>query len=230
MISVCSTNFKFLNRGKKTTLVLIPGWAADYRVFDKLDLDFNYLLPLHLSIANFEGDLIKTLKECFLEKISLFGWSLGGFLAANFCKENSFLVDQLFLVGIRKKYDSQEIEKIKKILADRKKGYLYKFYADCFYKKENFGYLKKNLIKDYLNQMKLDYLITGLNYLKKAEISPAILEGVKKIKIIHGEFDEIAPLQQAKELEANLPQAEFVLVKKSGHIPFLKNNFNQYLK
>lgn len=230
MISAGFTNFRFIDRGKKSTLVLIPGWAADCRIFAKLNLDFNYLLPLNLSISTFENDLIKALKKYYIKKISLFGWSLGGFLAADFCKKNYSLVDELFLVGVRQKYDSQEIEKIKEVLADKRKGYLYKFYSDCFYNKETFGYFKKNLIKDYLDQANSDYLLKGLNYLKEACIEPENLRKIRKVKIVHGEFDRIAPLQQAKEIKNQLSEADFVLVKNAGHIPFLGDNFNQYLK
>lgn len=230
MISVNSTNFRFIDRGRKLTLVLVPGWATDYRIFDKLNLNFNYLLPAYLSVSDFGDSLRIVLKKYSIRRISLLGWSLGGFLAADFCQNNYSLVDKLFLVGIRKKYNFQEIDKIKEVLPGKRKGYLYKFYSDCFYKKENYDYFRKNLIKDYLNQMSLDYLVEGLNYLRKAEIKSFMLEKIKRIKIIHGEFDRIAPFRQAKEIKDKLPRADFILIKNSGHIPFFGCDFSRHVK
>lgn len=209
---------------------MIPGWAADYRIFDKLNLDFNYILPLDLSISDFENNLILFLKKYSIRKISLLGWSLGGFLAADFCQKKYSLVDQLFLVGIRQKYDFQEIDKIKEILKDKRKGYLYKFYSDCFYRDKNFKYFKKMFIKNYLKQIELDSLLSGLNYLQRARIGRDKLKKLKKIKIIHGEFDKIVPLEQAKKIKSKIPQADFRVIKDSGHIPFFNDNFKQYLK
>ena len=40
-----SVKFKYIDRQKPETAVLVPGWATDYRIFDTLDLDYNYLMP-----------------------------------------------------------------------------------------------------------------------------------------------------------------------------------------
>ena len=45
------SEFKLIDRGFKDTILLIPGWAADYRIFDSLDLEFNYLLPMKLRLC-----------------------------------------------------------------------------------------------------------------------------------------------------------------------------------
>jgi len=76
--------FKYLDRGSDKTIVLIPGWATDYRIFDSLNVKFNYLLPLDFSPDTFENVILNALEEKGIEKVSLFGWSLGAFLAAEF--------------------------------------------------------------------------------------------------------------------------------------------------
>ena len=46
----------------------------------------------------------------------------------------------------------------------------------------------------------------------------------------YGEFDNIAPLKEAKKIGDDLSQAKFIVVKEMGHLPFLKEDFGEYIK
>ena len=221
--------FKYLDRGYQKTIVLIPGWAADYRIFDSLDLDFNYLLPLNFSPFTFEKSLVKVLGEKKVGKISLLGWSLGGFLGAEFAAKHTDLIDELILISIRKKYKEKEIAGIKELLKRSKKGYLYKFYTRCFSKQESLSRFKKNLFRSYCEKLDLECLLETLDYLGRAEIKPEELAGIGRIKIIHGEADKIAPINEAVSIKEDLAQAEFTSIKNSGHIPFLEEDIRKYI-
>ena len=165
MISRTSPAFKFIDRGFKDLAVLIPGWAADYRIFGPLKLEFNYLLPLTFHPCTFEKDLLKTIRENNIDKVSLFGWSLGGFLASSFAARHKGLIDRLILVSIRKKYDKSKLLEIKTHLGKNKRGYLYKFYMQCFFKKESMQWFRKNLLKTYSEELDLGYLVESLSKL-----------------------------------------------------------------
>jgi len=223
------TGFKYLDRNKQDPIVLIPGWATDYRIFDSLDLMFNYLLPVGFSPITFEKSLLETMKRNNITKISLFGWSLGGFVAAEFASRHANLVDELILVSIRKKYKKEELIEIKKLLRKNKKAYLYKFYTQCFPKKEQMRWFQENLLKDYCEKFDLNYLLETLDYLENTEIKPELLNGLEKIKIIHGEYDSIAPIQGATAIKDNLAYARFICIKDIGHIPFLKEDLGKYI-
>jgi len=219
-----STNFEFIDRGKTDSIVLIPGWATDYRIFNSLELAFNYLIPVHLSPYTFEEALVAALEDNNLSTISLFGWSMGGFLAYEFAIRNISLVDELILVGIRWKYKKEEINEVEEALKARKKGYLNRFFSDCFYG-NHITESSKNLLREYCRDMELDYLLDTLDYLSKTEIKPELLQQIQKITIIHGEKDRIAPISEAVEIKDAVNNARFILVEESGHIPFLEENF-----
>jgi len=221
--------FKYLDRGQQKTIVLIPGWATDYRIFDSLNLKFNYLLPLDFSPPTFENNILNALREQGIGKISLLGWSLGGFLAAEFATKYPDLVEELILVSIRKKYKGEEIAGIKGLLKKSKKGYLYKFYGQCFSKKISLSWFKKNLLKTYCQEFDLEYLLKALDYLEKARINTQELSRVEKVKIIHGESDEIAPINEAREVQEAIANAELITIKDSGHIPFLEVDLGKYI-
>lgn len=224
MISPTS-KFKLLDRGFSKTLILIPGWASDYRIFDGLDLEYNYLLPLELDPLNFEKDLTELLQGQPSGKISLFGWSMGGFLAADFCAKNAGKVDELILVSIQKKYNPELLEEIKIKIKQNKKAFLYKFYFNCFSDDEGMDWFKGHLMSSYIDELGLDGLLSGLDYLSKAQIEAASLTGIKRIKIFHGECDKIAPYDEALGIKAELKDAEFITFKGMGHALFLNRKF-----
>lgn len=194
--------------GSKDTVILIPGWATDCRIFKAVESS-------------------KIFKEKAADKISLLGWSLGGFMAAEFASKYPDTISELILVSIRTRYDSARLADIKRLLLKDKKAYLYKFYLESFSDedKEGLAWFKKNLLKNYLQDMKTEDLIRGLDYLSQASMDPRFLMPVKKIRIFHGTEDTIAPLGEAEEIGSRLPQAEFIRITGAGHCPFLNRDF-----
>ena len=37
--------WKYIERGYDKVLVLVPGWAMGCEIFNRLDMEFNYILP-----------------------------------------------------------------------------------------------------------------------------------------------------------------------------------------
>lgn len=227
MISAKSNRFEYVDRGFKDSIVLIPGWAADYRVFSDLNLSFNYIIPVSFSPWGFTDDLAEFLMKRNISKISLLGYSLGGFVASEFTYQYPSLVDELILVSIRRRYKAEELKEVRKNLKKNKSAYLYKVYSQGFYEKEELSRFKDMLLKTYLNQMDLDYLLSTLDYFVGSEIKPESLKGIKKIKIIHGEEDSIAPIREAIEIKNNLDNAQLIVLKKTGHNPFFRKDFSK---
>jgi len=224
-----SAGFRFIDRGFRHTLVLLPGWASDGRIFGNLDLDYNYLIPLRTALTTFEKDLANLLRKQSLSKISLLGWSLGGFLACDFARKFPDRVNELILLGIRERFKDSVLKDAEEALRKNRRAYLYRFYLNCFSDAdhESLSWFKKNLLTDYLAGMDLKTLVRGLNYLGRCRIEPSLLAGIKKIAIFHGSQDKIAPLGEALNIKSRLPGARFVRMEKLGHIFFLNPKFKE---
>ncbi|MBP7088062.1 MAG: alpha/beta hydrolase [Candidatus Omnitrophica bacterium] len=222
-------HFKYVSKNSKNLIVLIPGWASDERIFKPLNIKSNYLLTSNFSPFRFIENLIKLINKNKIKKISLFGWSMGGFLAADFAAKHKDLVEQLILVSVRRKYPKDSLEAIKTKLRINKKAFLYKFYNQCFYRQEEMKCFNKELFKDYCNTFSLDYLIDTLDFLGNSQIETSLLKEIRTVKIIHGEFDRIAPIKEAKGIKEELANAEFTLLKNTGHNPFLNNDLSKYI-
>ena len=224
--------FKIIDRKEKDFIVLIPGWGFDCRIFSCLELPYNYLMPLKgVGGADFEKSLKKQLKKEDITKISLFGWSQGAFLACDFAQKNPDLINETILVSVRRKYEKDGLENIKRYLQKNKTAYLYKFYKECFSKEESdhSGWFKREYLKDYLEGMRSEDLIMGLDRIADAEINPQLLRGLPKVKLVHGKEDKIAPLEEVTEIKKALPEARLITFENTGHLPFLRKDFRARL-
>jgi len=220
--------FEYIDRGKKDILAFIPGWALDYRIFSNLNLNFNYIFPKKLHFFNFKKELFNFLEYKKIKKVSLFGYSLGGFLAVDFALSYKEKLEKLILVSIRKKYKKEELEEIEVLLKKNKKAFLYKFYRNLFY--SNLNFLRyKELFKYYIDNLGLEYLIDGLSYLKVAELFIEPLRKLNNIKFIHGKNDKIAPILEVINIKKNLKNAELIIYKNTGHLVFLEKNIDNIL-
>ncbi len=228
MISPVS-KLKLINRGFKKNLVLIPGWATDYRIFNALELNYNYLLPIEYYPFDFEKELREFLNRESIDKVSLFGWSMGGFLASDFASNNPGRVDELILLNVQKKFSMGLLEDIKIKLKENKKAFLYKLYLNSFSEEDREGliWFKKHLLINYIDELRLEDLLLGLDYLCGAQINPASLAGIKRIIIFHGQEDKVASLNEAQQIKSELPQAEFISLSGVGHIPFFSRQFKE---
>jgi pimeloyl-ACP methyl ester carboxylesterase len=223
------SEFKFKDRGFKQTLVLVPGWATDYRIFDELKLDYNYLLTTRLYPFDFNQALSGQLDGLKLGEVSLFGFSLGGFLAAEFAASFPDKISELILLGVRKGYAPKNLEEIKCAIQKNRRAWLYKFYLNCFSGADTQGlaWFKQNLLKEYTRNLSLNELIWGLDYLAGHTLKPESLRKIEKIRIFQGSQDKIAPLEEALQIKSSLPQAEFILLANLGHLSFLNPSFRE---
>lgn len=225
------SEFRLHERGFKDYLLLIPGWAADYRIFEKLDLKFNYLVPVAFSTTDFKERLLESIHKNSLDKVSIFAWSMGAFLAADFISEYPEKAGRhVFFVSAKRQYDAEAINAIKEYLKKNRRGYLYKFYDECFSggEKESFSEFKRRLLKSYISTMTSEALLEGLGYLSGASFM--LRDSLKSnVIFIHGACDRIAPIDEALQLKSGLPQSEFIVIEKAGHLPFLSHDFNSII-
>ncbi len=227
MISARS-EFQFVSRGFADTAVLIPGWASDYRIFSALDIPFNYLIPIRIKFSDFEKELISALDKNKITKFHLIGWSLGGFLAAAFAGRNHSLIESLVFLSVARKFQKSLLEEIGLKLKKNKRAYLYKFYRDCFSQEDMAGWVwfKKNLLIDYVNNIQLEDLLSGLDYLSGATLKPQDALRLK-VRIFHGKKDLIMPFSDAEKMSCEFNRVDFTALAGIGHACFLNYSFKE---
>lgn len=205
-------------------IFLLPGWATDSKIFKYSDLP-DFIEPIDYSIKNYEEILLKKLEKKKLFIIA--GWSMGAFISVDFCNKYPSIFEKIILISCRKKYNPTEIKKIKEYILKNKNAFLYKFYNSFFTKeeKEFLNILKKELFPLYLETFDQNYLIESLSYLEDAFITVEKLKKMKKILFIHGDSDNIAPVEEVLSLNKELPNSKLITIPNGGHAVFLNKCF-----
>jgi len=213
--------FKYINRHHKKDIVLLPGWATDHRVFEKLDIAYNYIIPVEFDPDPLPYDLVQYLQNNDFRSVSIYGWSLGGFAGADFAVKYPYMIDEIVLVGVKEIYQREGVDKVKTLLSENKKAYLYKFYRDCFSAKDkdSYAWFKGTLMADYLNSFDDEKLISGLDYLLAVPLNLKALAEMK-VRFVYGAADKIVPAAEVMSLKNKIPSAEFVFVEDKGHFTF----------
>lgn len=215
-------------------VVMLPGWGHDWRTMSLCKVNANRiyvhgnLSPALLPrLANF-------LKRSRLSPVSIIGWSLGGFAAVDFADLYPDLVESLILVGIRRRYNPEEIQASREELLRDKKAFLEGFYKRNFLpaQKRDWEAFKSELMPAYIEQMDINDLMQGLDYLAASSIDEQSL-AMHSTVIVHGRRDLIAPVDDICNLAegAGVPIHVF---NDASHAAFLHRDFSgvvdQWLK
>ncbi|MGB3097141.1 MAG: alpha/beta hydrolase [Candidatus Deferrimicrobiaceae bacterium] len=222
MQTVDNSGFFFQPGKEDRTVVLLPGFATDYRIFEGLAPDANRICPLNVDPHRFAEQLFGYLQGTGVGRVTLFGWSLGAFLATDFAVRYSESVDRLVLVGARKHYDRDGLDQFGRSMREDRKQCLLEFYTRCFLPTQRAAYrrFRETLLSPYLQEMEAGRLLRDLEYLYTAEIRPNRLPPCP-VTFVHGAHDVIAPVAEARELAAGIPGASLHMLPNAAHAAFL---------
>ncbi len=181
------------------SMVLLPGWATDGRIFEGVLPGVTAVTTGLLRPEGFSRRLAAFLNRVAGGPVTVVGWSLGGFLAAEFAREYPDRVRRVVLVGIRRAYPGGDVAGILRSLSADPGSCLSGFYAQCFFPSQMPAYrrFRAGLQAAYLREMDDGALREGLSYLASARLSGQTLPACP-VAIVHGEKDVVAPLAEAE--------------------------------
>lgn len=181
------------------------------------------------KVSEMATDAIAFIKALGYEKVDLFGFSLGGFIAQEILLREPQLVRKVILAGTGPA-GGEGISSIPSITyKDVLKGYLTfrdpKFYL--FFNRNANGHKAAN---EYLSRLKerkenrdqklkLKHLQHQLNAIKAwGQQAPQDLSVIKHpVLIVNGENDKMVPASNSRDLKNRIPNADIILYKDAGH-------------
>lgn len=215
--------FKYIDRGFEKTMVFLPGWASDYRIFSQIELDYNYLHVIDYYPQSIVADLSAELSRLALDKVDLYGYSLGAFKALDFALASLDKVGKVYLHSLRKKYRDAEIKYVKENLLKNKTAYLRGFYKASFANRTKMSWFKNELWADYCEYFELDYLLDTLDDLATCFVDADKLSNLKNVMLYHGAKDSIAPLREIEKLSKD-SNVILNVIEDAGHAVFLEED------
>jgi len=208
------------------SMVLLPGWATDGRIFEGVLPGVAAVTTGPLLPDRFPARLASFLDRAARGPVTVVGWSLGGFLASEFAREYPDRVRRIVLVGIRREYPEADVEAVRRSLSADPAGCLSGFYAQCFYPSQMPAYrrFRAGLQEAYLREMDGGALREGLSYLAGARLCRETLPACP-VAIVHGAGDVVAPLAEAEDVAREAGNATFHPLAGAAHAAFLADGF-----
>ena len=228
-------------------MVLLPGWATDGRIFEGVLPGVAAVTTGPLRPEGFSRRLAAFLDRTARGSVTVVGWSLGGFLAAEFAREHPDRVRRVVLVGIRRRYPAADLSAVRASLLRDREACLSSFYAQCFLPAQTtamegpvsrqagmprvllprtpaYRRFRGGLQAAYLREMDGGALREGLSYLAGARLSAGTLPACP-VAIVHGEMDVVAPLAEAEGVARESGYATFHRLPGAAHAAFLADGF-----
>jgi pimeloyl-ACP methyl ester carboxylesterase len=208
------------------SMVLLPGWATDGRIFEGVFPGVPAVTTGPLRPEGFSRRLAAFLDRAARGPVTVVGWSLGGFLAAEFAREYPDRVRRVVLVGIRREYPEGDVAGVLRSFSADPGGCLSGFYAQCFYPSQIPAYrrFRAGLQVAYLREMDGGALREGLSYLAGARLSGETLPACP-VTIVHGGKDVVASFAEAEGVAREGGNATFHPLPGAAHAAFLADGF-----
>jgi pimeloyl-[acyl-carrier protein] methyl ester esterase len=224
--------------GKKATIVWLPGWSMPSEVFDRLCNALPDYHHVHVNISESETpeDMLSITEDVAAEwqasavhrPLFIGGWSLGGLLALRLAAQG--LVDGLLLFGatarfVRSKGEAHlgqpdaYIRQMIKAAAQDALAVEANFRQILWTETEREAGIGDKLPP--IGSWTVPALTSGLQILRKVEVSAVRSEIACPVLLFHGREDRICPYKGAEELAAGLSHAKLHAIPDCGHVPFL---------
>ena len=226
-------------RGKGMPLVLIHGYPLDHSIWNEtisqLENDFDLILPdvrgfgesstvdAPYTLSDIANDLAALLDSLGVERTTLAGHYMGGYIALAFAKAFPERVTGLALVSLQTASDTPE----------RKEG-RYNTGADVSQKGVQIvadGMTDKltpnQSVRDVIRPLIAKQSVAGVTGALKAmaereDLTSFLASFGQPLVLIHGDADELIPVERAREIKSLVPSAHLVELRGGGHMPMME--------
>jgi pimeloyl-ACP methyl ester carboxylesterase len=226
-------------RGKGTPLVLLHGYPLDHHLWDAvaplLEGSFDLILPdlrgfgesstvdSFYAMEDFAADIAGLLDELDIQKTAIAGHSMGGYVALAFARLFPERVRGLGLVASQAAADPTERKEARyksaAEVADKGIGSVVETMAPKFTTDPKLQVFARQSME---RQPPAAY-IGALKAMAERVDSTALLSSfLFPVVLIHGDADQLIPIDRAREVKAVLPQAQLIEIQGAGHVPMLE--------
>ena len=178
-----------------------------------------------LAFSDYADDIVRVLDHFGAAKAHVVGLSMGGRIAQDFAARHPGRLKTLTLCDTHKGFAGWSDEKKRAFIASRKEPLLAGKEP-----KDIAGPVARTLVGPNASQEALDRLIDSMSRLHKesyiksieASVMMPVRDDLDRIKVptlvLVGSEDKLTSVEMARELAAEIPDAEFVVIDDAGHL------------
>jgi len=239
-ININGLSLAYDRRGKGTPLVLIHGFPLDHTTWNEtavlLEDTFDLIMPdlrgfgqsttisEAYAIDDMATDIAGLLDHLGIEKAGIVGHSMGGYVALAFARLHPTHVRGLGLVSSQVLADSPERKQGRYDMAAKVGGNGVGVVADAMAPKLSADARVQEFVRDLIMRQSPAGVMGALKAMAEREDSTSLLALLKfAIVILHGNADELIPVDRSREMKAAIVHAEFVELKGIGHMPMMED-------
>ena len=226
--------------GQGTPLVLVHGYPFDHTIWydlaalleDKFELILPDLRGFGLSgiaesqytIADLASDVAGLLDHLGIEKAYIAGHSMGGYVSLAFAQKYPQRVLGLGLVSTQAIADTPERKQGRYAAAEEIMKTGVQTVAEGMSPKLTPDERVQPFVRSLIAAQRPAGLAGALKAMAERDDSTSILSSFQfPVVLVHGEADELIPIQRAQEINDAIPQATLTELSGVGHMPMLEN-------
>ncbi|GAB3497669.1 alpha/beta hydrolase [Spirosoma knui] len=220
---------------QQTTLCLIHGHGVDASIWDGVYADLSVSSPVlrpdfarlsHLqTIGAYAEELNAYLQKSQVDKVTLVGHSMGGYIALAFAEQYPELVEGLCLFHSTVSADDeakkeQRRQVIDKLAAEGSRAFLQTAITNMFApdNRTKMADTVTTLIDRY-SDLPSEALSAGVQaMLLRPDRTHVLQHATFPVMIVAGQHDQIIPIEKNRRLAEILSQASLVVLNESGHL------------
>ena len=239
-LNVNGIQIAYARKGTGKPLVLVHGYPLDHTIWDEvlpfLENDFDIITPdlrgfgqsdivrSPYKIADLAADIAGLLDQLDIEKAVTAGHSMGGYVSLAFARAYPERVLGLGLVASQALADSPERKQGRYETAAEVMKTGVKPVAESMSAKLTPDERVQAFVHALIAKQQPAGLAGALKAMAERDDSTSALSSFKfPIALIHGEADELIPIQRAQEIKAAIPHATLMELSGVGHMPMLEN-------
>ncbi len=239
-VDVNGVQLAYDRRGKGTPLVLLHGYPLDHHLWDEvaplLENTFDLLLPdlrgfgesstvdSFYAMEDFASDIAGLLDQLGIQKAAIAGHSMGGYVALAFARLFPERVRGLGLVASQAAADSPERKEARynsaAEVADKGIGSVVEAMAPKFTTVKKLQAFARQSME---RQPPAAYIGALKAMAERVDSMPFLPSFPFPVVLIHGDADQLIPIDRAREIKAALPQAHFVEISGTGHMLMMED-------
>lgn len=230
----------YTRTGEGAPLVLIHGYPLDHTIWydmvSSLENDFTLFLPdlrgfglsgiseSQYTIADMASDVAGLLDHLGVEKAYIAGHSMGGYVALAFARTYPQRVLGLGLVSTQAVADTPERKQGRYAAAEEILKTGVHPVAEGMSAKLTPDERVQAFVRSLIAAQRPAGLAGALKAMAEREDSTPALSGFQfPVALVHGESDELIPIQQARDVKASVSQATLTELPGVGHMPMMEN-------
>jgi pimeloyl-ACP methyl ester carboxylesterase len=230
----------YTRKGSGKPLVLIHGYPLDHTIWNEIlplmENDFDIILPdlrgfgqstiveSQYKIVDMAEDIAGLLDQLGIEKSAIVGHSMGGYVSLAFARAHPKRVAGLGLVASQAPADPPDRKKGRYEAADEIMKTGVQPVAEGMSAKLSPDEQVQAIVRGLIAAQHPVGLAGALKAMAERDDSSSILSNFQfPVVVIHGDADELIPVQRAQEAKAEISQAILMELPGVGHMPMLEN-------